>query len=66
MTLYGSIMVMVKLLGPVSAKPAPKRKPPVDFSVFTRARWEAERRKAEAMLATDGDGVIKVYDKDWQ
>ncbi|CAJ1384934.1 unnamed protein product [Effrenium voratum] len=38
-------------------------KPAVDFSPFTRARWEAERRKGESMLASEGDGV-KVYLQD--
>lgn len=37
---------------------------PVDFSLFTRARWEAERRKGEAMLAGEGDAGVQVYDKE--
>mmetsp|Transcript_24983 Transcript_24983/g.51903 ORF Transcript_24983/g.51903 Transcript_24983/m.51903 type:complete len:160 (+) Transcript_24983:67-546(+) len=36
----------------------------VDLSLFTRARWEAERRKGEAMLAGDGEDCVKIWDKE--
>eukprot|EP00434_Breviolum_minutum_P009998 symbB.v1.2.008816.t1/scaffold536.1/size343967/32 len=36
----------------------------VDLSLFTKARWEAERRKGEAMLAGDDGDRVKIYDEE--
>jgi parvulin-like peptidyl-prolyl isomerase len=48
------------------ARSKSKQKAPVDFSAFTRARWEAERLKGASMLGTDdtgdaGGSSVKVW-----
>lgn len=48
----------------LAANPKMNGKQIVDLSLFTRARWEAERRKGEAMLAGDGEDCVKIWDKE--